>query len=213
MKIKGFEFNMFGETTYVVWDSASREAAIIDPGMMNDRERLTLDKFIADNNLKIKYLINTHLHVDHIMGDKYVTEKYGVGVSAHPADRPLADRVKQQVAMFHLPVNVDDVVINTELGHGDRLMLGNEPLDVIHVPGHTPGGIALYAPQSGFVVSGDSLFAGGIGRTDLPGGDYPTLINAINTRLMTLPDDTTVYPGHAGSTTIGAEKRYNPYLR
>lgn len=203
---------MFGETTYVVWDYKSRQAAIIDPGMINDRERRELDDFISGHSLTVKYLINTHVHIDHVFGDRYVSERYGVPVSAHPADSPLAERVTQQAQMFRLPVNVENIVIESPLADGDTLMLGDETIEVIHVPGHSPGGIALYAPESGFVISGDSLFAGGIGRTDLPGGDYPTLVKAIQERLLTLPADTVVYPGHADPTTIGHERQYNPYL-
>lgn len=212
MNIESFQFNMFGETTYIVWDDKSRQAAVIDPGMINDRERRELDDFISEHSLTVKYLINTHVHIDHVFGDRYVSERYGVPVSAHPADSPLAERVTQQAQMFRLPVNVENIVIESPLADGDTLTLGNESIEVIHVPGHSPGGIALYAPESGFVISGDSLFAGGIGRTDLPGGDYPTLVKAIQERLLTLPADTVVYPGHADPTTISHERQYNPYL-
>lgn len=212
MNVKAFQFNMFGETTYIVWDQASHEAAIIDPGMINDTEREELDNFISEKSLVVKYLINTHLHIDHVFGDRYVKTRYGVAVSAHPADAPLAERITQQAQMFRLPIDTDNVEIENRLNDGDILRLGNEELKVIHVPGHSPGGIALYAPASGFVISGDSLFAGSIGRTDLPGGDYATLIKSIREKLLTLPPETIVYPGHASSTTIDRELHQNPYL-
>jgi glyoxylase-like metal-dependent hydrolase (beta-lactamase superfamily II) len=127
-------------------------------------------------------------------------------------DQFLAERISQQAKMFGLPMEVDDLKINTALADGDNVKIGSESLDVIHVPGHSPGGIALYAPESGFLISGDSLFQRSIGRTDLPGGDYGQLINSLNQKLMTLPSDTVVYPGHGPETTIKDEKDFNPYL-
>ncbi len=212
LKIEGFEFNMFGEITYVVWDSESREAAVIDAGMCNDAERSRLDGFCADNELKVKYLVNTHIHIDHVFGVPYMKERYKVGLSASPADRMLADRVEQQTVMFHLPIKISNIAIDHPLKTGDELKLGKEVLKVIEVPGHTRGGLALYAPEARFVITGDSLFQGSIGRTDLPGGDHATLVRAVTDRLLVLPDDTTVYPGHGPSTTIGHEKAFNPFL-
>lgn len=212
LNIKGFEFNMFGEITYVVWDESSHEAAVVDAGMCNSNERMVLDDFIATNELKIKYLVNTHIHIDHVFGVPYMKERYNVGLSASLSDEFLGDRIEQQAKMFHLPVEVSNVVIEHPLEAGDELKLGDEIIMVIDVPGHTPGGLALYAPESRFVITGDSLFNGSIGRTDLPGGDYATLVKAVSERLLTLPGDTTVYPGHGPSTTIAREKAYNPYL-
>lgn len=210
--IKGFEFNMFGETTYLVWDNATRETAIVDAGMSNETERHAIDSFISQNELKIKYLLNTHVHLDHTFGVPYARDRYGVALSASPLDAPLAERIEQQAVIFHLPIKPSNVIIEQELHDGDRIELGNEYLQVIEVPGHTPGGLAFYSPKGKFVLTGDSLFHSSIGRTDLPGGNHSTLIRAVTERLLTLPPDTTVYPGHGPATTIGHEARFNPYL-
>lgn len=213
MEIKSWEFNPFGERTYIIYDEASREAAIVDPGMMAQHEFDAVDAFVKSNSLKIKYLINTHLHVDHLLGDEYVENAYDVELSAHPADAFLAERARIQAQQFHLRCQVaESIAIGHELTDGQVLHLGQSPIEVISVPGHSPGSIALYSPQGKFVITGDALFCGSIGRTDLPGGDYATLIRSITTRLLTLPDDTIVYPGHGPRTTIAVEKQQNPYI-
>ena len=212
LHIKGFEFNMFGEITYVVWDDASLEAAIVDAGMSTDAKRRAIDLFIAENELKIKYLLNTHVHLDHTFGVPYIEKQYGVKLSASPLDTPLADRIEQQAVLFHLPIKPSNVTIANELREGDVLYLGDNKLEVIEVPGHTPGGLAFYSPEQHFVLTGDSLFHSSIGRTDLPGGNHATLVKAVTDNLLSLPPDTVVYPGHGQSTTIAHELRYNPFL-
>lgn len=213
MKVKRFEFNMFGESTYVAYDEATKVAAIIDPGMMNNSECKQLDDYIATNSLKVAMLIATHIHIDHVLGVEYVEKKYGVGLSASSDDSFLADRVAEQARMFHLPISVSErVTVKNQLSDEGKLPLGNDDFEVINVPGHSPGSIALYSKKSGIVFTGDALFQGSIGRTDLPGGNYSTLIRSITDRLLTLPDQTVVYPGHGPSTTIGNEKKFNPYL-
>lgn len=213
MQIKSFEFNLFGEKTYVIYDTDSSEAAIVDPGMMNERENDELSSWILANELSVKYLIDTHLHIDHVFGDEYVEEKYGVGLSASIEDEFLGDRIAQQAMMFHLNVNVADAVkISNPLVDGEVLFLGTQPIQIIAVPGHSPGSIALYCPTGGFVVTGDALFQGSIGRTDLPGGDHSTLLRSIKAKLFVLPDETTVFPGHGPATKIGIEKTSNPFF-
>lgn len=212
LHIKGFEFNMFGETTYVVWDDATLDTAIIDAGMSTDAERRAIDTFIADNKLQIKYLLNTHIHLDHTFGVPYIEATYGVKLSASPLDTPLADRIEQQAVLFHLPIKPSNVTIDYPLHEGDEIKLGDCSLKVIEVPGHTPGGLAFYSPLQHFVITGDSLFHSSIGRTDLPGGNHSTLVRAVTDKLLGLPPETTVYPGHGPSTTIGHERRYNPFL-
>ena len=172
MKIVKFRFNMFGENCYVVYDPASRQAMVVDPGMINAAEQQALDSFIASNNLSVKYLVNTHLHLDHAFGNAHVAQTYGLTTRAHAADAPLGADLEMQArqfGIFNAPIaNVDSI---EPLAEGDTLSLGNNEIRVIHTPGHTPGGIALYAPADGWIITGDSLFAnGGIGRTDLPGG-------------------------------------------
>lgn len=198
----------------MVFDEVSTEAAVIDPGMMNKSECDEISSFIRENKLKVKYLLNTHLHIDHVAGDEYIATRYSVGLSASSLDEPLASRIAQQAQMFHLNVNsVGSVKIAHPLKNNDRLWLGEMPVDVLEVPGHSPGSLAFYFPENGFVITGDALFRQSIGRTDLPGGDLCTLLNSIKNRLMTLPLETVVFPGHGPKTTIADENRLNPYVR
>lgn len=213
MKIAIFGFRLFGINTYVVHDPATRKAAIIDPGMIDDEERKALADYIDREKLQVEHLINTHLHVDHAIGDSFVTARYDVRPEAHPADGRLGSDLSGQLQEFGIPRAVEGVKIATELHDGDRIRIGRGELEVIHTPGHSPGGICLYSSEDGFLISGDSLFRGSVGRTDLPGGNTESLIRAIKTRLLQLPDDTVVYPGHGDPTTIGAERRANPYLQ
>lgn len=214
MKIQRFEFNLFGVNTYVIFDVPSKEAAIVDPGMTDSRECEAIDSFISLNKLTVKYLINTHAHIDHLFGDQYISKKYGVGVAASTDDLLLSSRIAEQARMFNLRTDMPaEIKIDIPLKDGDRLMLGNEPIDILAVPGHSPGSIALYCPESKFVVTGDALFRLSIGRTDLPGGNHQQLLDSISRKLLTLPPDTTVYPGHGPSTTIADELCHNPFLR
>lgn len=212
MKVSRFVFNMFGINTYVMWDPDSREAAIVDPGMIDDDERKALDRFIERNGLKVTQLINTHMHLDHIFGNAYVKEQYGLEIKAHPDDNFLGQSLKSQAMQFHLPLQLTDMGLDVELNDGDTIYLGKEPVNILDVPGHSPGSIALYCPESNFVITGDALFKGSIGRTDLPKGNQAQLLDSIRRKLFTLPDDTVVLPGHGPETTIRFEKAHNPYF-
>ncbi len=211
--IKQFSFNPFGENTYVVYDDESRDAIVVDPGMTSPQEQQRFDSYISDNELKIQQIVNTHLHLDHCFGDNYVRDKYGVKVSAHIADAPLGEHLPQQAEAFGIVApDMRPVHIDVPLADGDKVALGKYTLDVIHIPGHSAGSIALYSPDYNFVLSGDALFRGSIGRTDLPGGNHAQLVESIRKRLLTLPAATEVHAGHDRATTIGAEARTNPYL-
>lgn len=213
MKIVKFQFNMFGENCYVVYSPQSKECIIVDPGMLTTSELEAIDGFIAAERLTVKYLVNTHLHLDHCFGNNHIAHKYGVTTLAHPDDHFLGKSVKHEAAMFGIKnADVHDIEKLQPLTPGTLLVLGNEKVEVIHVPGHSPGGIALYAPDDGWVITGDSLFRGSIGRTDLPGGDYRQLVESVNDKLMSLPDSVIVLPGHGPATTIGDERNTNPYL-
>lgn len=212
MKVVRFGFSLFGINTYIVYDEKSCECAVIDPGMIDAEEEEALSGFIARNDLKVTHLINTHLHIDHAIGNKYVSERYGVVPEAHDADSPLGKRLQQQAREFGIFQKVEDLGHTRSLRDEDEIMIGDGKLKVLHVPGHSPGGIALYDKRDGFVIVGDSLFSGSIGRTDLPGGDYATLITAIKNKLLQLPPTTVVYPGHGPATTIARELSSNPYL-
>lgn len=213
MKVAKFGFSLFGINTYILVDPETKECAVIDPGMINNEEKEAMDRFIEKKDLHVTHLINTHLHIDHAIGNNYVKTKYGVKTAAHPDDAFLGTRLKEQAVQFGIPADESKVEIDTELKDGDIIHIGKGELKVIHVPGHSPGSIALYDEKDGFIIAGDILFQGSIGRADLPGGDMNQLINGIKSKLLILPNNTAVFPGHGPSTSIGEEKTYNPYLK
>ncbi|MDE7351395.1 MAG: MBL fold metallo-hydrolase [Muribaculaceae bacterium] len=212
LKVAKFGFHMFGINTYVVYDPEAKEAAIIDPGMSRKEEFEALEKFIEREGLKVTHLINTHLHIDHAISDNWVKTRYNVPLEAHADDAMLGERIKQQAQMFGVRAEDVSVEIDRKLKEGDIVKIGGGELKVLHVPGHSPGSICLYDEADGFVIVGDALFEGSIGRTDLPGGNYRQLIDAIKGKLLTLPRDTAVFSGHGDPTTIGREYDRNPYL-
>lgn len=203
---------MFGVNTYLITDKDTGDTAVIDPGMIDAAEKREFDDYVSANNLKITQIINTHLHLDHCFGDNYVRDKYGVKVAANINDQPLGDDIPAQMARFGGRIKADPVKIDVALKDGDIIKIGSSELRVITTPGHSPGGISLYSAEGGFLISGDTLFRFGVGRTDLPGGDHNTLIKSIREKLMTLPDDTKVLPGHNRFSTIADERRHNPYI-
>ncbi len=213
LRISQFVFNMFGVNTYIVWDEDSRDAVVVDPGMTDAREERALDGFIDKNNLKITQIVNTHMHLDHCFGANYVKRNYKVQLGSGYADSPLAEALPAQASRFGIHgVQAQPVTIDISLHDGDIIKVGDSSLEVISVPGHSPGSIALYCKAQKFVIVGDVLFEGSIGRTDLPGGNHRQLIESIKGRLLTLPDDTVVFPGHGPSTTIKQEQQSNPYI-
>jgi hydroxyacylglutathione hydrolase len=184
----------------------TREAVVIDPG--DDADRILM--ILAKEKLTVKYLINTHGHFDHVGANRRMKEVTGAKLAIHPDDVPMLSELSRSAASFGLSAENSpepDLLLN----EGDTVSFGNITLKVIHTPGHSRGGISLYTP--GHLFAGDTLFAGSIGRTDLPGGDYDTLIASIKEKLLVLPDDTVVYTGHGPETTIADEKRMNPFLR
>lgn len=213
MKIAKFGFSLFGINSYVVYDSEAKECAVIDPGMINREEEEALSKFLERENLKVKYIINTHLHIDHAVGDSYVKNNYNAPILANKEDEFLGKRLQIQAEQFGIMEKVEDVAIDEYIEDGMHLYIGNGTLKVLSVPGHSPGSIALYDQDGGYVISGDALFAGSIGRTDLPGGDFQQLIDALSNKIVTLPANTVVYPGHGPATDIKTEVATNPFLR
>lgn len=191
---------------FVVGCEDTRKAAVIDPGDEADRILMTL----AKHSLKVEAIINTHGHFDHVGANRRMKEATGAPIIIHAADAGMLQSLAASAASWGMTAeNSPDADRTVE--DSDEISVGNITFRVLHTPGHTPGGISLYA--GGAVFVGDALFAGSIGRTDFPGGDYGTLINAIQNKLFTLPDDTVVYAGHMGTTTIGREKRTNPFAR
>ena len=211
MNIKKFEFNMFPVNTYLIWDETN-EAVIIDPGMFFATEKEQLKQFIADKGLKLKYLINTHLHLDHILGNPFVCHEYGLKPLANQEDEFWLDNAAQQSRMFGFELPEDQVALGGYLNEGDQISFGNTTLEVILVPGHSPGHLVFYNKKSGDAFAGDVLFQGSVGRADLQGGNFTQLKENIIKKLFILPNETVIHPGHGPSTTIGNEKLYNPFF-
>ncbi len=211
MVIKQFTFSPFQENTYIAY-TKNLEAMIVDPGCYNIVEENQLRNFIESNGLIVKHLVNTHLHLDHAFGNSFVEETWNVKTAAHPGDAFWLKGMAGQCRMFGLELKKPAPAISLELQEGDRISLGDESFEVLHVPGHSPGSIVLYDAQSHCLFAGDVLFEGSIGRTDLQGGDYSQLIKGIQEKLLVLPDETVVYSGHGNATTIGKEKVSNPFL-
>ncbi|MDA3815901.1 MAG: MBL fold metallo-hydrolase [Prolixibacteraceae bacterium] len=211
MKVKIFPFNPLQENTFVLYDDTG-ECAIVDPGCFNDEEFKQLDSFITENNLKPVKLINTHCHFDHIFGVDRCREKYGLQWEAHPDDAFLVESAPSQGAMFGMNMAHIEPA-EKALNEGDAIKFGNTTLQLFHVPGHSPGSLCFYDAESGNLIVGDVLFRGSIGRTDLPKGDYDTLIGGIKQKLLPLPNGITVFPGHGPTTTIANEIEGNPFLQ
>lgn len=209
MKIKQFTFNPFSENTYILYDD-TKECIIVDPGCHDENEKELLSAFIEENSLEVISLINTHCHIDHVLGNNYVKNKYGVDLYIHKEDIPTL-KANEVVAPIYGFNNYEPSVADKFLEEGDVVKFGNSELKVIFVPGHSPGHIALVDEKGKFCINGDVLFQSSIGRTDLPGGDYDTLISSIRNKMFQLSDDMRVYCGHGPSTNIGFEKQNNPF--
>ncbi|MDR1544067.1 MAG: MBL fold metallo-hydrolase [Prevotellaceae bacterium] len=211
MQIKSFIFNPFMENTYVVFDE-TRQAAIIDCGCLYKAEEKKLQQFIDDNKLTVKYLLNTHLHLDHQFGNYFATQTFGVLPLAHKDDESGIAQLQMQAMMFGVGDKVKGQKLGSYLTDNEEIKVGNFTLKALHVPGHSQGHLCFYCEKEKVLFAGDVLFEGSIGRTDLPGGNFEQLIDGINKKLLVLPDDTVVYSGHGGKTTIGKEKLHNPFL-
>lgn len=204
-------FNHFAENTYVIYDDTKR-CVIIDPGCASPSEEDHLFGFIDSHQLKPLMVINTHGHVDHVVGNNAVKRRYGIPVAAHPEVKPDFVQAKRQAVWLGFQPVGDIDLPDVKLQDDEEIKIGEGVLEVICTPGHARGSVSLYAMAEGWVFTGDALFARSIGRTDLPGGDFEELRESIRTRLFTLPDDTEVFCGHGESTTIGEEKDFNPYV-
>jgi len=211
MTIKTFTFNPIQENTYLVYDETN-EAVVIDAGCLSEIEKRALKNYIEENDLTLKRVLNTHLHFDHQFGNKFLYTTYGIKPEACKADEYLLENVIAQTRSFGVEINEEAQTIGDYITDGQDLKFGNTTLKALHVPGHSPGSMAFYAEKEGILFAGDVLFRGSIGRTDLPKGDYATLIGSITGQLLTLPDSTVVYCGHGPSTTIGFERKNNPFL-
>ncbi len=208
--IQTFYFNDLRTCCYVLYDGTG-ECAIIDPGCIRQSERDRLVKFITDNSLRPKMIIQTHGHFDHVMGNAFVTSVWHVPTYLAAADMGQMRRARPYAGYFGYDIEEPSGEI-IDMKDGDVLEIGGIRLEVLETPGHTPGGVMLYDREGGYVFTGDTVFCGSIGRTDLPGGDYDQLKESIRTKFLPLPSDTVVYPGHGPSTDVGRERMTNPFI-
>jgi glyoxylase-like metal-dependent hydrolase (beta-lactamase superfamily II) len=211
MEIQHFTFNPFQENTYLLING-KKDCIIIDPGCYFEEERKQLLDYIEKEGLKVTRLLNTHCHLDHIFGNRLVAKTYGVGLEIHPQDKIVLDRSPEIGKMYNVPFEPSPEPVRF-LEDGEKILFGEDELEVLLTPGHSPGSVCFYAASQQFIIGGDVLFYQSIGRTDLPGGNHQTLLKSIREKLFVLPDDVRVYPGHGPSTTIGFEKANNPFLK
>ena len=211
-RVAKFTFNPFQENTYIVYDD-TKECIIFDPGCYTDAERDELKKFIDDNKLKPVRLINTHCHVDHVFGNRFISTTYNLPLEIHQGELPVLKAVPQVCQMYGIPLPQPSPSPGRFIESGDIITFGNSTLKTLFTPGHSPASLSFYSEADRFVIAGDVLFQNSIGRTDLPGGDFNTLIISIKHKLFPLGDNVKVYSGHGEDTTIGAEKANNPFLQ
>ncbi|MFN8335249.1 MAG: MBL fold metallo-hydrolase [Cyclobacteriaceae bacterium] len=209
LQIKKFTFNPFAENTYVLFDN-SKECVVIDPGCYEKSEQQELIEFIESNGLVVKKLLNTHCHIDHVLGNAFVKRKFNVGLFINPIEEAMLRAVKSYASNYGF-FQYEDSMADGFLTEKDVVEFGEQRLKILFVPGHSPGHLAFYDQHSRSLIGGDVLFENSIGRTDLPGGNFNTLIASIHEKFFTLPDDVTVYCGHGEETSIGFEKRTNPF--
>lgn len=211
LHIKTFTFNPYQENTYVIYNDA-KECIIIDPGMHNYQEEQLFQSFINSQELKPIALVNTHGHIDHVLGNRFIYETYGLMPQFHENELPLLVQVQNyapQMGIRYEPSPIPETFLTTD----DKIEIGDESLSLLFAPGHSPGHLCLYSAEHNFLIGGDVLFHRSVGRTDLPGGNHQQLMESIANTIYTLPEETTVYPGHGPTTTIKEEKELNPFIR
>jgi len=209
IQIQSFTFNPFQENSYILFDE-TKEAVIIDPGCYEREEQKELREFIEREKLTVKLLLNTHCHIDHVLGNDFVKHLYNVPFLIHTNELKILKAVPTYASNYGFPL-YKEVLPDGELKEGESVNFGNSSLDILFLPGHAPGHVGFYDPNQKFVIGGDVLFYHSIGRTDLPGGNLETLISSIHKKLFILPEDVLVYPGHGPKTSIGEEKNNNPF--
>lgn len=211
MQVAQFTFNSFSENTFVLWDE-TKECLIVDPGMMDESEDVMLFDFIRDEGLKPVLLLNTHCHIDHILGNSATIDKYKIELLAHKNEVTMIERAPSASMMWGIPYR-ESPLPNRFIDEGDTIRFGNTVLQIIFVPGHSPGHLAFINHEEKLIIGGDVLFNGSVGRVDLPGCNATDLVKSIQEKLYSMPDDYVVYPGHGPETTIGAEKQNNMFVR
>ncbi len=212
MKIKSFTFNPFQENTYIVYDE-TKECLIIDPGCYTDSEQAILKEFIISEELKPVKLINTHCHIDHILGNKFTKKQWDIELHIHKEDLPLLEHASNISETYGLKEYQESPYPKFFLDEGDKINFGKSNFEILFTPGHAPGHICLYNKDNNMLIAGDVIFQGSIGRTDLPGGDHTTLIKSIKDKIFTLPKKTKIFCGHGPSTNLEFEQKNNPFLQ
>jgi glyoxylase-like metal-dependent hydrolase (beta-lactamase superfamily II) len=211
IKIDFFTFNPLGENTYLLTNE-KQEALIIDPGFYFAEEENTFKNFISDHNVKPVQLLNTHCHLDHVFGNEWVRKNYGLELYIHEGEKKVLEFAPATGNMYGLGFTNYKGAFHF-IDEGDKIFLGDDEIEILFTPGHSPASICFYCRAQNFIIGGDVLFNESIGRFDLPGGDEQTLYKSIREKLYVLPDETIVYPGHGEPTTVGHEKKYNPFVR
>ena len=212
IQIQTFTFNGFQENTYVLFDD-TKECIIVDPGCYDKHEQETLSNFVTENKLKPVLLINTHCHIDHVLGNRFVADKWKLDLAMHKLDVPTLESVKDYCTVYGFHNYQESPLPSNFLNEGEKVKFGESELEILYTPGHAPGHIVLHSKKYDFIIGGDVLFQMSIGRTDLPGGDFDILIKSIKEKLLPIDDNTKVYCGHGPTTTIGFEKANNPFLK
>ncbi|HPG09256.1 MAG TPA: MBL fold metallo-hydrolase [Saprospiraceae bacterium] len=210
IRLHYFTFNPFQENTYIL-SAEDGSAIVIDPGCYTEEEEQELITYLEKEHLKPVRLLNTHCHLDHVFGNAFVAKFYGLEVEIHPGEQIVLDQALSMSHLYGIPMTPSPVPKHSLLP-GISIPLGDDQLEILFTPGHSPASISLYCKNQGFLIAGDVLFQESIGRTDLPGGNMATLLKSIREAFFVLPDDTLVYPGHGPHTTIGHERRHNPFL-
>lgn len=211
LSVKALIFNPLQENTYLVYNEKNN-CCIIDPGCYFPEEKEELKRIIENAGLKPVLLVNTHCHLDHVFGNRFVHDAWGLPLHIHEKEKPVLDFAPQSGLEWQMPFDHYKGPLHW-LREGERLQIDADSMEILFTPGHSPGSVSFYCEPGGFIIGGDVLFDGSIGRTDLPGGNFDVLINSIQTKFFTLPDDTKVYSGHGPMTTIGFEKMNNPFVK
>jgi glyoxylase-like metal-dependent hydrolase (beta-lactamase superfamily II) len=210
LHIQTFTFNPLSENTYVIFDE-TREAAIIDPGCYEKYERQELDDYIQKEGLQVTHLLNTHCHIDHVLGNYHVKEKYRIPLWVHTLEQAVLKAASSYASVYGFPA-YQEAIADHLLIPDSFITIGKTSWNILFLPGHSPGHVGFYQANGKTLISGDVLFNGSVGRTDLPGGNWDVLVQSIKQKVFSLPDDVLVYPGHGPTTTIGEEKEYNPFV-
>ena len=211
LTVQPFTFNPVQENTYVVYNEKG-QCCIIDPGCYFASEEQELKDFMSQNGLKPVYLLNTHCHLDHIFGNRFIHKTYGLILHLHQLEKPVLELGTASGQLWQLPFDNYDGELKF-IDEGEVIRIGDDEMHILFTPGHSPGSITFYSKENKFAISGDVLFQGSVGRTDLPGGDFSLLEESIKTKLYTLPEDVIIFPGHGESTTVADEMKTNPFVK